>query len=140
MAVVGKRDLILIVDGTDVSDEVSVVTIDSASDDDGFPSFAAARAGGARKYTLTMTMRQNTGASALWYHMWANVGTELDVEFWPCGGGTTPTVDNPQWSGTVLVAEPDGTMLGGEAAASATGVQVAEVAWDFTAKPTLATS
>lgn len=136
--VIGTRDLVLKVGGTDVSAEVSKVVISESDDSEGFPSFAAARTGGARKWTLKMTLRQNTSTTSLWYYGWTGRGTTLAVELWPRGGATAAPA-TPKVSGSVLVGPFNGDdMLGGEANPSATGVFTTELAWDFTAQPTIA--
>jgi hypothetical protein len=136
MPELGTRSLRLSVDGTDYSDAVSVVRVDAAESDSDFVSFAAAAAGGARVYTLVLTMVQNTTAASLWRKMWDSAGDEVDVIVRP-NGGTTPGASTPTFAGTVIMSEPDGTLLGGEANKSGTARFLTEVSWEFLAKPVL---
>lgn len=136
--VIGTRKAELIVDSVDVTAEVSKVAITTGEKDSDFMSFAEALAGGARDYKLVMTLRQDTASASLWYQIWAHLGEDVDVEFWPNGGsGGSPSATLPKFSGTVTIMEPDGDLLGGEANKSTTAVMTTEVEWVFTAKPTL---
>jgi hypothetical protein len=102
-------------------------------------SYADALAGGARDYFLHMVLKQYNDAAGLWYYIWSELGDSQPVEIWPNGyNAGTPTADYPQFSGTAVVAEPDGTLVGGESNESPTNKQVVTVDWPFTAKPTLA--
>lgn len=136
MPVVGTRKLILKIGGNDFTDSVSSVEIVAGEKDSDFMSFAEALAGGARDYTLKLKLRQDTAAASLWYYAWAQAGTDVAVSIWP-NGGTVRSATTPEITGTVTVREPDGTLLGGEANRSATAVQLTEVEWVYTAKPTL---
>lgn len=138
MPVLGTRNLILKVDSTDFSDEVKAVRVRSAESDSDFVSFADAAAGGARDYILVVTLKQNTASTSLWYYAWNEAGSDVAVEVWPNGGGTTPSTTTPKFSGTVTIMEPDGDFLGGDANASNTTIFTSEFEWKFTAKPTLA--
>lgn len=139
MPALGTRKLVLRVDGTDYTSSVSNVRIVSGEQDTDFVSFADALAGGAREYTLALTMKQDTGTTALWYYAWSQAGTDVAVEVWPNGYNSgTATATYPKITGTVTITEPDGDFLGGEANASSTAVFTTEVEWKYTAKPTLA--
>jgi hypothetical protein len=137
--VIGTRRTVFYLDSIDFTSEVSQVTLVAGKQDSGFMSFAQALAGGARKYTLKVKLRQNTAATSLWYYIWNELGADNTFEFWPNGYNSgTPSATYPQFSGTVVVTEPDGDLLGGEANESANAVNVVEVEWECTAKPTLA--
>jgi hypothetical protein len=138
--VIGTRKTVLKVATTDFSDHVSKVVITSGEKDSDFMSFTEALAGGARDYTLELTIKQDTAAASLWYYIWGSAGTDVAVEFWPCGVTSPAAAATPKFSGTVTVREPDGDMLGGEANRSNTAVNVSTVKWQFTAKPTLTIS
>lgn len=142
MAEWGTRSLVLRVGGADYSGAVSKVRIKSGETDADFVSFADAAAGGARKYKLVMTLKQDNATSALWYFAWASAGQTVAYEVWPNGrpGPGTPTAVQPRFSGNVIVMEPDGDFIGGDADPSTTKVFTAEYEWDCTGKPTLATS
>lgn len=136
MPVLGTRKLILKVAATTFTDSVSDVRIVAGEKDSDFISFADALAGGARDYTLKMTMKQDTSASSLWYYAWNSAGTDVAVSIWP-NGGVARSATTPEITGTVTIVEPDGDFLGGEANASNTAVFTTEVEWKFTAKPVL---
>lgn len=134
---VDKRKLVLIVDGLDCTDSVSNARFTSAETDSDFVSFAQAAAGGGRDYFLAMTLKQNTTATTLWDIMWAQGGEDVPVELWPNGIPTpdTATVNQPRFTATVTVKDPDGDLLGGDADPSPSARQVSEVEWQCLAKP-----
>jgi len=140
--VIGTRKTKLFVGAgvSDVTSEVASVRIVSGKAESDFMSYTEANAGGARQYALVITLRQDTAAASFWYHIWNTLGDTLAVEFWPNGQNTvsptTPTATYPKFSGDVIIADPDGTLLGGEAKESPRGVMTTEVQWLFTAKPT----
>lgn len=136
MPTLGTRKLKLDVDAVDFTDSVSDVRITADKKDTDFMSFAEAATGGAREYKLALTMKQDTASTALWYKIWTAAGTEVPVIIRP-NGGTTASATEPHITGTVVISEPDGDLLGGEADDSATAVFTTEVEWTFTAKPTL---
>lgn len=133
---VGTRLLKLEVEGTDFSSSVSKVEITAGEKGSDFVSFSEAAAGGAREYKLALTLKQSTDSASLWYYIWAHAGEEVDVVVRPSGGTTAGTA-TPQFIGTCIVSEPDGTLLGGSADKSASARMTTEVEWEFTAKPTL---
>jgi hypothetical protein len=138
--VIGTRKTVLKVATTDFSDHISKCVIVSGDKDSDFMSFTEALAGGSRDYTLELTIKQDTAAASLWYYAWGSAGTDVAVEFWPCGVTSPATAATPKFSGTVTVVEPDGDFLGGEANKSNTATNTTEVKWKFTAKPTLTIS
>lgn len=142
MAEYGTRLGVLRIGGTDYSGAVNKVRIKSSETDSGFVSFADATAGGARKYTLAMNMKQDDSVSALWFYAWSQAGATVAYEFWPNGrpGTGTPSAAQPRFSGNVVVREPDGDFIGGDADPSATKYFQTEVEWDCTAKPVRAVS
>ncbi len=125
----------------DYTDEVSNVQITSTESDTDFVTFAQAAAGGAREYSLVITMAQDTSTTGLWYKIWDEAGDTVPYEVWPNGynAGTASTT-YPKFSGSVVITEPDGAVIGGEADASATARFVSEVTWVCTAKPSMAVS
>lgn len=137
--IIGTRATEFFLDSTDFTAEVAEVSLTSEENGDGFPSFAQALAGGVRRYKLKLKIRQDTASAALWYYIWNELGATNAFVFWPNGGsGTGPSATYPSFSGSVIITEPDGTLLGGESNKSATAVNVVEVEWECTAKPTLA--
>lgn len=142
MAEWGTRSLVLRVNGTDYSAAVSKVRIKSGETDADFVSFADAAAGGLRKYKLVMTLKQDDAAGALWFFAWSQPGQTVPYEVWPNGrpGGGTATPAQPKYSGNVIVLEPDGDLIGGDADPSTTKYFTSDFEWDCTAKPTRAIS
>ena len=136
---VGTRKLVLKVGGDDYSDSVSTAELTAGEADTDFVSYAAALAGGEREYKLHVVFKQNTDAAALWYFAWDNVGDEVAFELWPNGGSVASTT-NPKFTGTVVITEPDGPLIGGEAKPSVTAKQTTECEWTCVAKPTLVTT
>lgn len=136
---VGTRKLVLKVESTDMSDAVKFAAVTSKKADGGFGSFAEARAGGPRQYFLKLTLKQDTDTGSLHDFIWAHFGEEVDIEVWP-HGGTTSGASTPKYTGTCIVGEPDGELLGGEANESTAARFQTEVEWQFTAKPTKVTS
>lgn len=142
MAEWGTRSLVFRLGATDFTSAVSKARIKTGETDADFISFAEAAAGGARKYTLVFTLKQDNATTALWYYAWAQAGQTVAYEVWPNGrpvsGTATPA--QPRFSGNVVVKEPDGDFIGGDADPSTTKYFTAEFEWDCTAKPTLAIS
>lgn len=135
MAAVGTRKLTLTIDGDEVTPEVSKAEILAEETDSDFVSFADAAAGGGRTYKLGLTFTQNLAAASLWDKVWSEAGSEVPVLVRPYGNAVA-TAGQPHFAGDVVITEPDGTILGGEADASSTARWVTEVEWVFTAKPT----
>jgi hypothetical protein len=135
MAAIGTRSLTLTVDGTDVTAQVSTCVIKAAETDSDFVSFADAAAGGGREYTLALTFVQDPTAGTLWDQVWAHAGEEVPALVRPYGNAVA-SADQPHWSCTAIISEPDGDLLGGEADASPSNRFVTEVEWKLAAKPT----
>ena len=142
MTAFGTRALVVRIGSTDYSDAVSNARIKSAEDDSDFVSFAQAAAGGARKYTLNLTMVQDNATTSLHYFIWNQAGTTQTVEVWPNGRPVsgTATATQPKYTCSAVISEPDGDLIGGEANKSTTSRFTTEVDWELTAKPTLAVS
>ncbi len=135
MAGIGTRKLTLMIDGVEVSPQVSKATVSAGDRESDFLTFADARAGGARDYFLNLTLVQDAATGSLWSQVWDNAGDEIEVIVRPYGN-VAPTATEPHFRGTVVVKEPDGDLLGGEADASSTARMTIEVTWPFNAKPT----
>jgi hypothetical protein len=135
VSALGTRLLTATVDGDEIAPAVSTVKIVSGESDSDFVSFTAAAAGGSREYKLVLTMVQDPAADSLWDKIWTAAGTSVPVLVRP-SGNSVATAAQPHFSGTVVITEPDGDLLGGEANASTSARFVTEVEWVFTAKPT----
>lgn len=142
MAGFGTRALVLRIATADYSSAVAKVRIRSGPTDSDFVSFADAAAGGARKYTLVMTLEQDSAAASLWSFAWLSPGTTVAYEVWPNGRPVsgTATITQPKFTGNAIVKEPDGDFVGGDADVSPTKKFTADLEWELTAKPTLGTS
>ena len=139
MAALGTRSLTLKLAATDVTVQVSNCRIVSGAADSDFTSFADAAAGGSRTYRLQGTASQDVATGSIWDKIWNSAGSTVAVIVAPNGGATaSPT--QPTFSGNVIITEPDGDLLGGEANASATAKFTIDFDWEFTAKPTMATA
>lgn len=139
MARVTPRLISLEVDSVDRSDEVAKAEIISGAAESDFLTFAEARAGGGRSYTLDMTIAQDHASGTLWDLIWTGAGTEVAGTYAP-HGNATPTVAQPHYDFVAVVAEPDGRLLGAEANSSTTAVATVEVSWALNAKPTKVTA
>lgn len=136
MAQLGTRLLKLEIDGTEYTSQVSNVQLNSAESDSDFITFADAAAGGARDYTLVMTIVQDTAAGSLWREIWDNTGDTVPFTIYPAGG-MTPSAADPSFEGSAVIKEPDGNLLGGEANTSTSSKFTVEVEWPCTARPVL---
>jgi len=136
----GTRSLKIKIGATEFYTDISNCRISSAESDSDFVSFAQAAAGGARDYTLAFTATQDPADStSIWNMMFNSPGTTAAVMINPYGGGTL-SASNPGFSGNVVITEPDGDLLGGEADSSTTAKFTIELEWKFTAKPTKVTT
>jgi len=142
MAEWGTRALVLRIGGTDYTGSVNKVRIKTGETDSDFVSFLEAANGGARKYKLVMTLKQDNATTALWYFAWSGNGSTVAYEVWPNGrpGTGIATPAQPKFTGNVVVMEPDGDLVGGDADPSTTKYFTTEFEWDCTAKPTLGIS
>lgn len=134
MSAIGTRLLTLTVDGTEYAAQVSTCVIKAKETDSDFVSFADAAAGGGREYSLALTFVQDGAVGSLWDQVWSHAGEEVPFLVRPYGNAAA-TATQPHWSGTAIVSEPDGDLLGGEADASPSNRFVTEVEWKCTAKP-----
>lgn len=138
----GTRALVFRLGSTDYSDAVNKCRVRSGDSDADFVSFAQAAAGGARKYQLVFNLKQDSAAASLWSYAWLQSGQTVAYEVWPAGRPVSgaATISQPKFTGSVVVMEPDGDFIGGDADASPTKVFQSEFVWDCTGKPVLGTS
>lgn len=137
MAAIGTRKLQFQV-GTppvEYTMDVSRVEVTSGETDSDFVSFADAAAGGGRDYVLAFTAVQDCATGTLWNEVWSNAGDEIAVVMLPYGNAVASATE-PHFEMNAIISEPDGTILGGEADASATAKMTFECEWKLTAKPT----
>ncbi|WP_323792420.1 hypothetical protein [Nocardioides sp.] len=139
MTALGTRSLTLTIGGEDYTAQVSNCRITTGEADGGFLSFAAAAAGGSREYKLAFTAVQDTDADTIWDLVWSQAGTTVAAIIQPAGG-TTASPSQPHFTGNLVITEPDGDILGGEANSSASARFTFEAEWTFTAKPTRVTA
>lgn len=134
MAAIGTRSLTLTIDATEYAAQVSSCKIVAAETDSDFVSFADAAAGGGREYSLALTFVQDATTTSLWDQVWSHNGEEVPFLIRPYGNSAA-SATQPHISGTAIVSEPDGDLLGGEADASPSNRFVTEVEWKCVAKP-----
>lgn len=130
----GTRSLTLSLGGDDVTVEVSNCRIVSGAADADFVSFADAAAGGAREYRLQGTAKQRTDIDSISDLIWTAAGTTIAAVVAP-NGGVSASATTPKYSGNVVITEPDGDLVGGEANASPTAKFTLDFDFPFTAKP-----
>lgn len=138
MARLGSRLLTLTIGGTDYTAEVTSAKITSAAAASGDVSFAEAATGGGRQYTLALKFFQDPAASTLWDKVWSAAGTTVATVLHPAGGTVDAT--HPTITGDVVISEPDGDLIGGDASGDSTVRWVTEVAWIYASKPVRAFS
>lgn len=139
MAKVGTRLLTLEVDGNSATDQVATSKFTSGESDSDFVTFADAAAGGSRQYNLEFTAAQDMVADTLWDLMFTAPGTEVVATIAPYGNAT-PSPTQPHFTATVVVKEPDGDMIGGDADASTTARMTFSAVWPCNAKPVKVTA
>lgn len=139
MTALGTRLLTLSVGGDDVTAQISNCRITGAASDSDFTSFEDARKGGARERRLEFTATQDMDAESLWDYMWNHAGETVAVLIRP-NGGTAASATTKHVTGNVVIEEPDGDLLGGEANSSTTARFTWEGSWPFTAKPVITSS
>lgn len=136
---VNKRSLTLTINSIERAAELSTAKITSAETDADFVSFADAAAGGARDYVFVGTAKQNTGDASVWDLIFAHAGETKAVVYRP-HGNAVPSVTQPHFTFSVVVKEPDGDYLGGDADPSTTAYQTVDFEWPLLAKPVKVTA
>lgn len=132
----GTRSLKALINGVERWADVNNCEIVSGPASGGWTSFAAANKGGDRDYSLKFTATQDPAdPDSIWRLLWDEPGTEVDVVLNPYGGDAI-SVSNPAYQGTLIVAEPDGTILGGGANTDPGAKFTVDLEWRWTEKPT----
>ncbi|MCM0618775.1 hypothetical protein [Nocardioides bruguierae] len=139
MTALGTRLLTITVDGEDYTAQASNVRITGAPADSDFVSFEDAANGGKREYKLAFTAVQDPATGSLWDLLWSQAGSTVPVVVKPAGG-TTASEATPHFTGNVVITEPDGDLLGGEANASTSARFTFDAEWTYAAKPVRVTA
>lgn len=139
MAKVGTRLLTLTVAGSSATDQVATAKYTSGEADADFLTFADAAAGGARQYNLEFTAAQDMVAGTLWDLIWSAPGTTVVARIAPYGNAVA-SVAQPHYEASVVVKEPDGDFIGGDADVSTTAKLTYSAVWPCNAKPVKITS
>jgi hypothetical protein len=87
-----------------------------------------------REYRLQGTGVQDPATGTLWDLVWEYAETDVEVDLRPAGG-VAPSEDQPWFTGTVTITEPDGVLLGGQADARNGGRFTFAFDWVFKEKP-----
>jgi hypothetical protein len=137
MARLGSRLLDIQIDGTEYNAEVTSAKFTTDDKASGDVSFLEAREGGSKEYKLALKFFQDPSTTTLWDKVWSAAGTTVPIVVWPngkpVGGGADAT--HPSFSADVVISEPSGDLLGGDAASDTTVRWVTEVSWVCLAKP-----
>lgn len=139
MAALTARSLKITVEGDEYNTQVFAAAVNADEADSDAVTFAEAAAGGARAYTLALTLTQDMAADTLWTMIWDAAGTDVDVVMMPYGNAVASEAQ-PHFSMTASVREPDGTIIGGEADANPLTRWNTEVEWPLLAKPVRVTA
>lgn len=126
----GTRSLTLMVDGIPRTADVSDCRIVSGPIEESKRYLMDI----GREYRLQCTAAQDLTPESLWDLAWSRNGEKVEVDLRPAGGAM-PTEDQPWFTGTVTIAEPDGDFLGGQANASLSSRFTFEIDWVFEVKP-----
>lgn len=139
MGAVGTRLLKIKIGDQEYTAEVNKCVVVSGAADASLQTFAAAASGGARVYTLQFTAKQDPSTTtSLWNKVFASGGETATVVINPYGV-TTATATAPFISGNVVVTDPDGDLLGGQADSTVNKSQTFDCSWEFDGKPVLVT-
>lgn len=139
MAAIGTRLLKISVDGTDYTAQVSAARVTSGESDTDFVTFADAASGGAREYRLEFTTVQDAEVGTLWDEVFSNAGDTVPIVIMPYGN-VTASPQQPHFTASAVISEPDGDLIGGEADASTTARMTIECSWALTGKPVRVTA
>ena len=124
---------------TDISSQLSNLELVPSDADGGFLSFAAARAGGVKDYTVNGTIPQDYSATALYMRMRQTPGDDLVLVYAPYGNAE-PSVAQPHELWPVTMDIPNSALAGTAATTSPNAVPVVEVSWPCTADPEIITA
>ncbi|GAB6938360.1 hypothetical protein ACQP60_04190 [Isoptericola variabilis] len=123
---INGRDMVLLIDSIDRSDEASSWALNYGTRQ----TFADMR--GATPKRLDMTINQDLDPTSLYTKAMAGVGTSLTGLLKPLGN-EAPSEASPHYSFNVVPAGPSGdTFMGGEAAEDASATLTVDVQWLIT--------
>lgn len=135
MAALSARSLKITIDAVERFSQVFAATVNADDAESDEVTFEEAAAGGARAYTLNLTLTQDMAASSLWTSIWDEAGGDVPVILMPYGNAVA-SADQPHFSMTASIREPNGTLIGGEADANPLTRFNVEVEWPLLSKPT----
>ncbi|MFT4010869.1 MAG: hypothetical protein QM655_12605 [Nocardioidaceae bacterium] len=126
MGRLGGRSTLLAVEGIDYSDDVSRALITAAGSEQ--EAWGPRPLGKVRRHVLDLITPQDTGSSSLWRLAWLRDGEWVEFHLAPHGNSVASDAE-PHYTGTALVAFPDGDFLGGQADPSIRRVLTVELSW-----------
>lgn len=135
MTFLGTRSLLLTVDGTECTDSVSKAVITSTK----AGVRLLGRAEAERTYKLAIIAAQDAAPGSLWDLTWSRSGEQVTFYLAPYGNAEASDL-LPHYSGTVVIAQPEGDYLGTAANPSLSQVQAVEMTWQVVGKPDRITS
>lgn len=138
MSAVGSRLMKVKIGATEFSAQCSALAV-AARDVSGPVTFQEAADGGAKEWVLRATVLQDPESTSLWTQAWSNAGSTVAVVVNPHGVDTFAAA-TPGMVGNVIIMQPGGDFLGGEADSATSVRRTWTLEWPFTAKPTLDTS
>lgn len=139
MAAIGTRLLKVEIDAVEYSAELTNARFTAADSEADTTTFEDAAAGGAKDWALAFTAVQDAATGSIWSEIFDNSGTEVPITFIPYGN-EVPSVTEPHFTATAVIAQFDGDFLGGDANASATAKMTFESSWTLKAKPVRVTT
>jgi hypothetical protein len=115
MSRVNSRSATITVNSVEYSAQVTDIEITSKAASSSGVTFADVRNGtGGRTYGWKMTLQQDTVAGSLHDLVWSHAGEIATMSIF-FNGGTARSISTPEFTGFAIIAEPDGTLLGGAA-------------------------
>lgn len=126
--------------GADRSNQFGDFTIEAVDPDEGFLTFASARAGGGDDWIMKATIPQDRAAGSVWREVFDNPGDQwtgyfsddVDVDL-----ETEVTAATPVYEFTAIISRPRGSaMFGGAATKAVNAVATTAIEWKLTGQPT----
>lgn len=136
MAAIGSRLLTLEIDSVEYSAVITNVRLAPTDASSDTVTYADAAGGGAKDWHLSGTAIQDLVADSFWRKCFDSAGTTVTYTLSPYGNAVASAAE-PQLTGSVVIGQLDGDVLGGDADVSATKRQTFDFDWVCTAKPTI---